>query len=88
MPATLVLNPRRDRSFVEFATELGTRIDDPGEMQDRLRRRYPAAVVRPRDLSSESAVVWYVYRDGSWAVGEDAAARDSVSASMGGSRLS
>ena len=71
MPATLALSPRRDRSFAEFATELGTRIDNPAEMQERLRERYPAAVCRARDLSSETAVVWYVYRDGSWTVGGD-----------------
>ena len=75
MAATLALNPRRDRSFVEFATELGIGIDNPAEMQERLRERYPAAVVRARDLSSETAVVWYVYRDGSWSVGGDATAR-------------
>jgi hypothetical protein len=69
MRTTLELNPREDRSFVAFATELGSGIDDPAEMQMRLRERYPAAVVRARDLSSETAVVWYVYRDGSWAVG-------------------
>jgi hypothetical protein len=67
--AILVLNPRKDGSFVEFATELASRIDDAAQMQKLLRERYPAAVVRPRDLSSETAVVWYVYRDGSWTAG-------------------
>ena len=32
----------------------------------KLRERYPLAVVRPRDLSSERTAVWYVYREGSW----------------------
>jgi len=41
-------------------------VRDPAILQVRLRERYPNAVVRPRELSSESAVVWYVYRDGNW----------------------
>ena len=69
MPATLILNPRPDKHFVEFARELAARTDDAGQMQELLRERYPAAVVRARDLSSESAVTWYVYRDGSWTAG-------------------
>lgn len=41
---------------------------DPGELQWRLRERYPAAVVRRRDPLADPAeddVVWYVYRFGS-----------------------
>ena len=41
---------------------------DPGELQWRIRERYPAAVVRRRDpLADPSAgdVLWYVYRFGS-----------------------
>lgn len=41
-------------------------IDDPAILQVRLRERYPDAVVRPRELSSEPVVIWYVYRDGHW----------------------
>lgn len=41
---------------------------DPGELQWRLRERYPAAVVRRRDPladPTEDDIVWYVYRFGS-----------------------
>jgi len=39
---------------------------EAAELELRLRRSYPDAVVRPRDLSNEPYVVWYVYRDGHW----------------------
>jgi PAS domain-containing protein len=41
---------------------------EPEELQLRLRARYPAAVVRPRDTLADPGdgdVVWYVYRFGS-----------------------
>jgi hypothetical protein len=34
------------------------------ELEDELRRLYPAVRVRPRDLSGEHGVTWYVYREG------------------------
>lgn len=49
---------------------LDTGDGDPHAMQRRLRAAYPAAVVRPRELSSEAAVIWYVYRDGRWTPAE------------------
>ena len=63
----LILNPRDDPDFAAFAEELA----DVGgleatELQGKLRVRYPKAVVRPRDLSSERTAVWYVYREGMW----------------------
>jgi hypothetical protein len=63
----LILNPRDDAEFVDFAEDLvehGTL--DARELQGKLRTRYSKAVVRPRDLSSERTAVWYVYREGSW----------------------
>ena len=35
-------------------------------LQTGLRAEFPDAVVRRRELSSESTEVWYVYRDGRW----------------------
>ena len=67
MPPLLIVNPRSDARFVERVTELtadaGT---DPAELQASLRADYPNAIVRPRELSSESTEMWYVYRDGRW----------------------
>ena len=63
----LILNPRDDVQFAAFAEELtGEDGLDAPELQGRLRGRYPKAVVRPRDLSSERTAVWYVYREGYW----------------------
>ncbi len=64
---TLVLNPPEDEAFGSFARAL---VENGGvaplELQDRLRDRYPQAIVRPRELAGEQAHVWYVYRDGHW----------------------
>jgi hypothetical protein len=74
---TLVTNPPSDRSFVTFAQELvAGGIDEPAELQARLRERYPEALVRPRDLTWERRVVWYVYRDGRWMSEEEASATE------------
>ena len=63
----LILNPRDDAEFAGFAEELaGVGGLDSLELQGKLRGRYPKAVVRPRDLSSERTAVWYVYREGYW----------------------
>jgi PAS domain-containing protein len=37
----------------------------PAELEARLRRLFPRAVVRPRDIVGEPDA-WYVYRDGTW----------------------
>jgi hypothetical protein len=69
----LIANPLTDWDFVTCAEELVSgEIDDPRDLQRRLRERYPQAIVRPRDLSWEQRVVWYVYRDGRWTGGEEA----------------
>ena len=63
----LILNPRDDTGFTRYAEELVERgAEDASALQARLRDRYPMAVVRPRDLSSERTAVWYVYREGYW----------------------
>jgi hypothetical protein len=63
----VILNPRSDARFVELVSELmADAVGEPAELQAGLRAEFPEAVVRPRELSSESTEVWYVYRDGRW----------------------
>jgi hypothetical protein len=63
----LILNPRSDAQFVALVSELmADLIDQPSALQESLRARFPDAVVRRRELSSEPTEVWYVYRDGRW----------------------
>ncbi len=67
MRPILILNPRSDAQFVALVSELMTDpIDQPSALEARLRARFPDAVVRRRELSSEPTEVWYVYRDGRW----------------------
>ena len=67
MRPTLITNPAGDAGFrlaVERAAELaGGDIDATWE---HLRLAYPKAVVRARDLSGETILVWYAYREGFW----------------------
>ena len=68
---TIIRNPANDREFEdEIEQVLGAGLTDPVAAQDRLRARYPNAVVRPRDLEDETAPVWYVYREGRWIAGD------------------
>ena len=63
----MILNPRSDPRFVELVSELMTdAVGEPEDLQAGLRAAFPEAVVRRRELSSESTEVWYVYRDGRW----------------------
>jgi hypothetical protein len=63
----LILNPRSDAQFVALISELmADPLDQPSALQAGLRVRFPDAVVRRRELSSEPTEVWYVYRDGRW----------------------
>jgi hypothetical protein len=66
MRPTLVINPVADRDFRGFAESHLQRAQSAPELQRRLRTRYPAAVVRARELTGERVLVWYVYRDGRW----------------------
>jgi len=67
VPSAVVLNPRNDEDFVSYAEAiLAEGETTPGTFQQRLRERYPSAVVRPRELASEPFTLWYCYRDGSW----------------------
>lgn len=70
MRPILVLNPRHDLAFVEAAEALVERgAASPAELEAALRHDYPRVVVRPRDLSDERLVMWYVYREGHWVNG-------------------
>lgn len=63
----VVVNPGSDlqfRQMVDRSVANGGR--SPDDLEAALRTRYPAAVVRPRELAGERFDVWYVYRDGHW----------------------
>ncbi|HET8784169.1 MAG TPA: hypothetical protein VFM38_00925 [Candidatus Limnocylindrales bacterium] len=67
MRPILILNPRHDTEFVERVRRIEENgLHVPGDLSQALRAWYPDVVVRPRELSSEPIVVWYVYRDGRW----------------------
>ena len=67
MRPILILNPRSDAQFVALVSELmSDPMDQPSALEAGLRARFPDAVVRRRELSSEPNEVWYVYRDGRW----------------------
>lgn len=70
MSPTLVLNPRHDTDFVTLAESIVSEgIGSPGELEERLRQRYPNVLVRARELYGEVFTIWYVYRDGHWIPG-------------------
>lgn len=63
----LMLNPRDDEAFGALVAQLVTGgIETTVALQAALRDRYPDAAVHLCEISSERAVVWYVYRDGRW----------------------
>jgi hypothetical protein len=62
----LTVSPKTDPESVALARRLAHEAPDRADFERRLRARYPAAVVRPRDLSGEPASTSYVYRDGFW----------------------
>jgi hypothetical protein len=61
-----LVNPREDTAFVALVDDEAMTAADPEDLQRRLRRTHPDAVVRARGLSGEAVDVWYVYRDGGW----------------------
>ena len=68
---SIVRNPANDAEFGRVLEDiLAYGALDPEEAQQRLRQRYPLAVVRRRELVGERVEVWYVYREGHW-VGSD-----------------
>jgi hypothetical protein len=68
MRPTLVVNPTADDLFATRARALVEEgADSVAGLQAALREAgYPRTVVRARELSSEPAQVWYVYREGAW----------------------
>ncbi|MBX3032135.1 MAG: hypothetical protein KF809_18470 [Chloroflexi bacterium] len=63
----LVINPATDGAFERVCrSAMRPPPTGPSDLQARLRSHYPQAVVRPRGLSGEMVVVWYVYREGHW----------------------
>jgi hypothetical protein len=63
---SLITNPAHDIAFRDHAEAALHEGQSVAELQQILRREYPRAVVRARDLAGERPVVWYVYRDGHW----------------------
>ena len=64
----LFLNPTWDEKFVDRVRVLDR--TTPNSLQIALRRYYPQAVVRRRELAGEHES-WYVYRDGHWISADD-----------------
>jgi hypothetical protein len=70
MRPTLITNPTGDAGFLQAVERAVEEADgDIGAAQLALRSQYPQAVLRARDISGETIVVWYAYRDGSWVSG-------------------
>lgn len=73
MPPTLIVNPTDDVVFADFAQTLvdhGATSTD--ELERRLRAEYSRSTVHARELVGETAVIWYVYREGRWIVSHPA----------------
>ena len=67
-PLRIVTIPSTDDTFARTAAEaVDVAKGSPRTFETTLRRHYPAAIVRRRDISDEYETVWYVYRDG-WAL--------------------
>ena len=64
---TLVLNPPDDQDFRARAIGLvDGGVLGPTKLEEALRRTFPDAIVRPRELAGERTSIWYVYREGHW----------------------
>jgi len=64
---SIITIPTGDAAFSQITSRLlkGGGAMTPQAFEERLRRMFPRAVVRARELSGE-APAWYVYRDGGW----------------------
>ena len=68
----LIGNPTHDDAFIALAERLiGEGLTTPEELETELRRSYPRAVVRQRELAAELTPMWYAYRDGRWVDSRD-----------------
>ena len=65
-PPTIRAYPQADEEFIVRAKRLATCARTPAELEAQLRRSYPGAVARARELDGDPEAVWYVYRDGRW----------------------
>ena len=65
--AQVITIPSSDQAFQRQVEGIRARehLATPDALETRLRRAFPRAVVRRRDISGEPTA-WYVYRDGSW----------------------
>ena len=61
-----MINPVSDPAFATAANGALDTSWTSEALADALRAQYPAVIVRPRELSGETLIVWYVYRDGHW----------------------
>jgi hypothetical protein len=68
---SLITNPAHDVAFRDHAEAALREGQSVAELQQILRRAYPRAIVRARDLVGERRVVWYVYREGRWVAPDD-----------------
>ncbi|MEO7664231.1 MAG: hypothetical protein ABIV26_03830 [Candidatus Limnocylindrales bacterium] len=68
---TLITNPAEDVRFTAAADAALREGQSVAEFQQLLRRDYPRAMVRARDLAGERRLVWYVYREGHWVAGDE-----------------
>ena len=75
MAHVLVVNPHDDATFVASVEALADRLG-PDAMQAELRRDYPHAVVRAREITDSFGDIWYIYREGRWTPPRNAARPD------------
>src|SRR5215210_1561509 len=64
---SIITIPTNDLAFSQIVNRLHTSAEatTPAVLEARLRKVFPRAVVRARDLTGEPPA-WYVYRDGAW----------------------
>ena len=62
----LRVNPAADGDFRRDAEAALSESKTPAGLEALLRGRYPRAIVRVRELASETLSIWYVYREGHW----------------------
>jgi hypothetical protein len=66
----LIVNPRSDEAFVALVRQLQGGAATAADLEGELRKAYPRARVRERDLAGEPRATWYVYREGRWIASE------------------
>jgi hypothetical protein len=70
--AVVIANPTDDDGFVSAAEGIvAAGVSSPEALEAELRKVYPGAVVREREISAEPIRMWYAYRDGHWVDSRD-----------------